>query len=163
MENLLPDVPVLGATYLLNPSPFPVVGAHAVDLWQVWLNPYPIWEEGPSVTLFWTNLIFACVPRKKLCGFLSGYAHPEIVHSRPRLFKRCIALSTRQITFQRISIWEHNRTIHWRFIHRIGLSTFRTTGARSAYMGILLDLVNIEKLFPRPLSWVCIVGAQSIE
>ena len=26
-------------------------------------------------------------------------------------------------------------------------------------MGILLDLVNIEKLFPRPLSCVCIVGA----
>ena len=101
VENLLPDVRVLGATYLLNQrlsqSPFPVVGAHAVDLWQVWLNPYPIWEEGPSVTLFWTNLIFAWVPRKKLCGFLSVYAHPEIVHSRPRLFKRCIAPCIHQI------------------------------------------------------------------
>ena len=68
VENFLPDVRVLGATYLLNQrlsqSPFPVVGAHAVDLWQVWLNPYPIWEEGPSVTLFWTNLIFAWVSQK---------------------------------------------------------------------------------------------------
>ena len=35
--------------------------------------------------------------------------------------------------------------------------------ARSACMGILLDLVNIEKLYPRPLSCMCIVGAQSIE
>ena len=59
---------------------------------------------------------FCMGPSQKMCGFLSVYAHSEIVHSRPWLFKRCIALSTRQITFQPIIIWENNGTIHWRFI-----------------------------------------------
>ena len=40
---------------------------------------------------------FCMGPSPKMCGFLSVYAHSEIVHSRPWLFKRCIALAIHQI------------------------------------------------------------------
>jgi len=100
METLLPDVRLLGATYLLNlPWTFskPVSGCRRSRsrLVASLAEPLPYLRRRSKCYPILNKPNFCMGPSQKMCGFLSVYAHPEIVHSRPRLFKRCIALSTR--------------------------------------------------------------------
>ena len=100
MENLLPDVRVLGATSVLaEPETFskPVSGCRCSRsrLVASLAEPLPYLRRWSKCYLILNKPNFSMGPSQKLCGFLSVYAHPEIVHSRPRLFKRCIAPSTR--------------------------------------------------------------------